>query len=265
MNKLYPIGEAARMAGVTIETLRHYDRIGLVAPSLVNPGNGYRYYSETEIDKVRIIRYLRSIRLSLSTIKQLFSNDDLPTAMDTLQLACQKVDEEIENLLVVKQNLKETLDNYSSKRNTRWFIRPISAPTVRQLDEQTVFLARILHEPTIGNLSRLHSVIEDQISPDVRSRFQFENASGVLIQPENSFLFARCARFVPHPDVIILPAGRYLCLSCRSQEYRKTMDQLRHLAAADYNVRDSFVVLDIIFTGLIQWEYEVKLFLGANA
>ena len=65
MEQHYQIGEAARRAGVTVETLRHYDRIGLVTPSQVDPQSGYRYYTDAEIDQVQVIRYLRSIRFSL--------------------------------------------------------------------------------------------------------------------------------------------------------------------------------------------------------
>ena len=265
MEQHYQIGEAARRAGVTVETLRHYDRIGLVTPSQVDPQSGYRYYTDAEIDQVQVIRYLRSIRFSLPTIKKLFSKDDLPAAVETLQLACQQVDKEIESLQMVKRHLQETLDNYSTKRNTRRFIQPLSDPAVQTLPEQRIFLAQSLREPTLGSLSQLYSAIEGQLPPDIRPQFQFENAAGVLIREGRSVLFARCVCSVPHPNVTVLPAGRYLCLSCRTQEYRQTVEQLRRLAASRYQVRDSLVVLDVIFTGLVQWEYEVKLFLGPEA
>ena len=44
----YSIGQAAQMLGVSVRTLRHYDRIGLVKPALVGD-NGYRYYDREEL------------------------------------------------------------------------------------------------------------------------------------------------------------------------------------------------------------------------
>ncbi|WP_066369112.1 MerR family DNA-binding transcriptional regulator [Neobacillus fumarioli] len=43
-NKL-SIGEMAKLRKVTVETLRHYDKIGLLKPYYVDPNTGYRYYS----------------------------------------------------------------------------------------------------------------------------------------------------------------------------------------------------------------------------
>lgn len=258
----YPIGEAARRAGVTVETLRHYDRIGLIVPFRTDPQTGYRYYSDTEIAKVQIVHYLRSIKFSLPSIKKLFSADDLPALADTLRLAQKKVDEEIEHLIFVRGHLKDTLDNYSTKRNTRDFVRPSLTPSVQNLPARTIFLAQGLNAPTLDNLMMLHDTVEGLIAPEVRDRFRFENAAGALLLGESCTLFAQCIRTGPHSHVTTLPAGQYLCASCSTPDYQKTVEELHRLAAGCPRLGQSLVVLDIIFTGLIQWEYEVKLFLG---
>ena len=41
----YYIGEVADLLGISAQTLRYYDKIGLVQPAHVNPQNGYRQYS----------------------------------------------------------------------------------------------------------------------------------------------------------------------------------------------------------------------------
>ena len=43
--ELFPIGEVAKMFRVSVGTLRHYEKIGLLAPEFVAPDTGYRYYS----------------------------------------------------------------------------------------------------------------------------------------------------------------------------------------------------------------------------
>ncbi|WP_294144977.1 MerR family transcriptional regulator [uncultured Clostridium sp.] len=262
MDACYPIGETARRAGVTVETLRHYDRIGLIVPFKVDPQTGYRYYSDTEIAKVQIVHYLRSVNFSLPAIKKLFSEDDIPALTYTLRLAQKKVDEEIEHLLFVRGHLKDTLNNYSTKRNTRDFVRPSLTPSVQNLPARTVFLARGLHAPTLDNLMLLHDTVEGLIAPEVRGQFRFENAAGALLLGESCTLFAQCIRAERHSCVTTLPAGQYLCASCSTRDYRKTVEELRRLAADPGQPENRPVVLDIIFTGLIQWEYEVKLFLG---
>ena len=49
MKKYLSIGEAAKAVHTTSETLRHYDRIGLVKPSQKDECTNYRYYTEHDI------------------------------------------------------------------------------------------------------------------------------------------------------------------------------------------------------------------------
>ena len=56
MEKLFSISEAAEMAGMTSETLRHYDRIGLVKPRRKDDWTGYRYYSRDDIIRLTNVR-----------------------------------------------------------------------------------------------------------------------------------------------------------------------------------------------------------------
>ena len=65
MKNLFSISEAAKMADMTSETLRHYDRIGLVSPSEKDPFTGYRSYSHAEIIRLQTVQALRSMDLSL--------------------------------------------------------------------------------------------------------------------------------------------------------------------------------------------------------
>ena len=53
MKKFFSVGEAAKAVGMTAETLRHYDRIGLVSPCKTDEWTGYRYYSEQELARLQ--------------------------------------------------------------------------------------------------------------------------------------------------------------------------------------------------------------------
>ena len=63
--KFFTIGEAAAAARTTSETLRHYDRIGLVRPSRKDPLTGYRYSSGQDIVRLNTVRALQLMDLSL--------------------------------------------------------------------------------------------------------------------------------------------------------------------------------------------------------
>jgi len=79
---MYKVSDFAAKAGVTVRTLHHYDRLGLLQPSGRN-GAGYRLYGERDFARLQQIVTLKFIGLSLSQIKDLLdrSDLDLPAAL----------------------------------------------------------------------------------------------------------------------------------------------------------------------------------------
>lgn len=65
--RTYAIGELARLSGVSIRTLHHYDAIGLLKPALVGE-NGYRFYGRAELMRLQQILLHRELGLSLADI-----------------------------------------------------------------------------------------------------------------------------------------------------------------------------------------------------
>ena len=61
-------GEFARRSRLSMKALRLYDRIGLLRPALVEPGNGYRRYAESQLDTARLIALLRRLDMPLAQI-----------------------------------------------------------------------------------------------------------------------------------------------------------------------------------------------------
>lgn len=72
-DELLPIGRFARLAGLSIGALRHYDRHGLLVPVAVNPETGYRSYARRQLDDARLIARLRDLDLPLPEIRALLS------------------------------------------------------------------------------------------------------------------------------------------------------------------------------------------------
>jgi len=65
------IGEFARLGGVSIRTLRHYDEIGLLRPAMVDPDTGYRRYSAAQLGQLNRIMALKELGLSLAQVGRL--------------------------------------------------------------------------------------------------------------------------------------------------------------------------------------------------
>ena len=73
---LVPIGRFAKLAGLTVPQLRHYDRRGLLPPAARDRRSGYRYYSAAQAAAARAIALLRSVDVPLADIQELLASPD---------------------------------------------------------------------------------------------------------------------------------------------------------------------------------------------
>ena len=72
---MYGIGTVARLAQVSVRTLRHYDDLGLLKPADVDPLTGYRRYLPDQVLRLHRILVLRDLGVPLSEIRQLIDDD----------------------------------------------------------------------------------------------------------------------------------------------------------------------------------------------
>ena len=73
------VGEVAAMAGVTVRTLHHYDRIGLLSPS-GRSSSGYRLYAPDDLDRLHQVLLYRELGFSLEDVAALLTDDADPAA-----------------------------------------------------------------------------------------------------------------------------------------------------------------------------------------
>ncbi|KXO91678.1 MerR family transcriptional regulator [Tsukamurella pulmonis] len=75
--RLLQIGQVAEATGLSLKTIRHYDEMGLVAPSERSPG-GFRLYTAADVERLLVIRRMKPLGFTLEQMR------DLLAALDTL-------------------------------------------------------------------------------------------------------------------------------------------------------------------------------------
>ncbi len=94
------IGELSAATGVEVETIRYYEREGLLAPP-ARQTNGYRAYGKSQLERLSFIRHCRALEIPLADIRRLLEFAAQPTA------ECGDIDRLIdEQLLKVRARLK---------------------------------------------------------------------------------------------------------------------------------------------------------------
>ncbi len=110
---MYHIKEAAQLSGVSVKTLHHYDKIGLLVPQ--KSENGYRTYSQADLERLQVILYYKYLGFSLEKIAELLSQDAqdlLPHLLRQLEYLQQERD----RLDTLISTLQKTIQEQKGER-----------------------------------------------------------------------------------------------------------------------------------------------------
>lgn len=187
----YSIGEAAKAAGMTEETLRHYDRVGLVKPSKRDEWTNYRYYTEQDVVRLNTVYALRQMELPLKKIKEVLAYDDLRKIVDFLTEAEQTADKKIAALQYSKSKIQAAKRDYARKLQTE---RRTEQAFVQRLPARVIMLSDEAEKPALDDLWNYLGRFYSQIEPSRREQFAFEDLAGLYTEGGRSRLFAVCLR-----------------------------------------------------------------------
>ena len=102
------IGKAARRADVSVETIRFYERKGLLTEPARKP-SGYRQYSEDDIRKLVFIRHAKNLGFSLNEIKELLTLHNNQGSTSEIKHIAENKLQDIESKIDLLQRMRETL------------------------------------------------------------------------------------------------------------------------------------------------------------
>lgn len=106
MDELLSIGRFARLSGLSIGALRHYDEIDLLRPAHVDADTGYRSYGRDQLPRAHAIQRLRALDLSLEDIRDALGED----GVDTLEEHAKRVEARIWRLQRIQYRLKHYIE-----------------------------------------------------------------------------------------------------------------------------------------------------------
>jgi DNA-binding transcriptional MerR regulator len=108
------VGELAEAVGVTADTVRYYERAGLL-PAPARTSSGYRAYDASAVDRMRFIQGAQRLGLRLADIQQLLAVRDAGTcpcepAEDLLRRRLAELDAEMARLLALRSEMVAMID-----------------------------------------------------------------------------------------------------------------------------------------------------------
>lgn len=256
MEKYFSIGEAAKIVHTTTETLRHYDRIGLVKPGKKDEWTKYRYYTEQDIVRLNTVRALQLMDLPLQEIKKVLEYDDLEKIVEFLSQAEKKADEKIAAIQYSKSKIQLAKADYEEKLQAR---KNQPGTFIKEMPERVILLSDTLELPTIDNLWNYLSHFYEKITPALKEEFYFEDLAGIYTGNGITRLFAVCVRYADIDGLKVLPKGKYLCANCTEENREQVLSELILMAQTKYGVEPMFTVQLIVVSGILHWNYEIQV------
>lgn len=278
-NKL-SIGEMAKLRGVTVDTLRHYDKIGLLKPFHIDPETGYRYYSISQYEVLGTIKELRSIGFSLEEIKQFLTDRNVKKSVQSLQKSMANIQEEIKKLQGIHNILMTRLYNIehftNSYSNSDIVIKQFEEREYIQLDRsvawtdtENLYFGYLELENKIGGIipalasNKFGDFIKKEYFDEIRQSSDFsanlsdyQSQSFILVQGEES----------EHPTKKI-EKGLFLCSYYGGLTSEKMLTQLKKLLhycdTHDYIITgDAFRIMQVDVSLTDQYDeayYEIQI------
>lgn len=107
--ELFQIGEVAELFHISLGSLRHYDKIGLLKPEYVDPQSGYRYYSTRQFECLNTIRYLRALDTPLEQIADFLGNRNLDGIQHILERQKDEIAKKRRELEIIEKKIDNRL------------------------------------------------------------------------------------------------------------------------------------------------------------
>lgn len=118
--KNFTIGALAKQAGVNVETIRFYQRRGLLVEP-IKPLKGIRHYTESDVQRVRFIKQGQKLGFSLDEVAELLSLEDSQHCQEAKEIALKKlvlIRERIEGLRTMETALSNLVGNCASNTDS---------------------------------------------------------------------------------------------------------------------------------------------------
>jgi DNA-binding transcriptional MerR regulator len=137
--KYLTIGQMSALNQVSVQTLRYYDKLGLLVPQYVDKKNHYRYYDISQCANLDSIQYLKNMGLHLTQIKQQTERGDIELALETLRQQSEGIEKQIKELGEMNLLIETCITNYEK------YIKFVNLPENRRIIRQQLPARRIFY------------------------------------------------------------------------------------------------------------------------
>ncbi|WP_340398393.1 MerR family transcriptional regulator [Paenibacillus sp. FSL H8-0079] len=246
----YKIKEISQLYGIGVDSLRYYEKLGLLIPR--RDKNGYRLYSLHDIYKLNIIRDLRELDFTMDQIREYLDKQSIETTLELLYQEQELIRDRTAKLESRQNILKNRIDVITAAMNIETGVFSIKTLPNRPClkfderitrDEEMDYAIKMLH--------RIHNAYITDLSNQLYgASISLHEVSQGIKGVFHSVFFIFDSECTDTLDFdYFLPAGDYLSLHYRGsyeQSYEKVMEVVKYAKENDLSLLgDPFEVYEI--------------------
>lgn len=231
MKQYYRIKEISTMYNIGVDSLRYYEKIGLLNPK--RDSNGYRLYALSDIYKLNLIRDLKSLHLPMKEIKAYLDAQDIQHTNQLIDNELSYIDQQMEELkrkYNVLAQRKKRLEYYQCIDTNHIICKEIEERRCVRLmtkltkDEESDFAMKKLH-------SLYEKVLQQLLDQKVGSVIQTQEICTDVVYSSIFFILEENVQTYD----FILPKGKYLSMYYRGPYHQTSTIVKELLTFADCN------------------------------
>lgn len=136
----------SKLNNISIQTLRYYDKIGLLKPKVISEKSQYRYYSIEQFFQMDVIKYYKTLGLSLNEIKKLMGRStSMEEKLDMISFQQEVLENKLLEMEIIKNHLeymKNTVSSIIEYETDKIFIK---------YNEKREYISMIAFQPLLMN------------------------------------------------------------------------------------------------------------------
>jgi DNA-binding transcriptional MerR regulator len=212
------IGDFSRITHLSVKTLRHYQKVGLLEPDRVDPRTGYRHYTTDQIPNAQVIRRFRSLDMPVDTVKAVLAAPDINARNELIVAHLDRMESELQDVQVAVASLRSLLEPALVAPFTVEYrkVPEISAAAIRESVPLTDLLTWFQ-----GALGELYAFVTAQDLP------QTGPAGGLFTSDLFRYERGEATLFVPISSALH-PVGRVVMLTIPAVELAVTVHDGQH-------------------------------------
>lgn len=210
----FSIGEMSKLHNISVQTLRYYEKLGLLKPAYINKTTGYRYYSIEQFIILDLIKHCKLMGLSLEEIINLMEEEITPsTLVNILEKQKQVLDQKIHELLLVRKHI-----DFLGERIHMATSQPLNEVVIKKQEGRKMIAYGYVSHNTQELEINLRKVLLDveKTYGILNSEIAFKASYDAIL--EEKLIYNQILLYVEEPErleektIFTLPVGNYLSL-----------------------------------------------------